>query len=209
MKFKESDTGNAEYGARITTTNIPPSEWTMCYEQYREWFYSVHPMPVDVRQAMRYWLDRREMLWRKQHPAPGSYEEFLQRNFVGPGKKYEDQDGYDYISHPEDTRDKGSLYRMHMIRIQAAIDLRQSAGEGEYITEQQIDNYLIANHEPEEGEEERVLAAQQKYDAKLKKVRKSNAKSGIYRDASRPWPKPVPVRTPPERHDWDFFYRSL
>ena len=118
-------------------------------------------MPVDVRQAMRYWLDRREMLWRKQHPAPGSYEEFLQRNLVGPGKNYDDQDGYDYISHTEDTRDKGSLYRMHMIRIQAAIDLV----EGEYITEQQIDNYLIANHEPEEGEDERILAAQQKYDA--------------------------------------------
>jgi hypothetical protein len=99
------------------------------------------------------------MLWRKQYPAPGSYEEFLQRNLVGTGKNYEDQDGYDYISHPEDTRDKGSLYRMHINRIQAAIDLRQSAGGGEYITEQQIDNYLIANHEPEEDEEERVLAA--------------------------------------------------
>ena len=98
---------------------------------------------------------------------------------------------------------------MHMIRQQAAIDLQHSAGEGAYITEQQIDNYLIANHEPEEGEEERVLAAQQKYDATLKMVRESNAKSGLYRDASHPWPNPVPVRTPPERHDWDFFYRSL
>ncbi len=91
MKFKESDTGNEyhyhqfpgiefiPYGAWSEDyNNIPPSEWTMCYEQYREWFYSVHPMPVDVRQAMRYWLDRREMLWRRQHPTPGSYEEFLQ-----------------------------------------------------------------------------------------------------------------------------------
>ena len=105
------------------------------------------------------------MLWRKQHPAPGSYEEFLQRKLVGPGKNYEDENGYDYISHPEDTWDKLSLYRMHMTRTQAAIDLRRRAGEGAYITEQQIDNYLIANHEPEEGEDERILAAQQKYDA--------------------------------------------
>ena len=50
---------------------------------------------------------------------------------------------------------------MHMIRQQAVIGLQHSAGEGAYITEQQIDNYLIANHEPEEGEEERVLAVRQ------------------------------------------------
>jgi hypothetical protein len=93
MKFKESDTGNEyhyhqfpgiefiPYGVWSEDyNNIPPSEWTMCYEQYREWIYSIHPTPVDVRQAMRYWLDRREMLWRKQHPTPGSYEEFLQPN---------------------------------------------------------------------------------------------------------------------------------
>ena len=30
-----------------------------------------------IRQATRFWLDRREMLWRKQHATPGSYEEFL------------------------------------------------------------------------------------------------------------------------------------
>ena len=54
---------------------------------------------------------------------------------------------------------------------------------------------------------ERTLAAQQRYDATLKMVRESNAKAGIYRDASRIWPKPVPVRIPSEQHDWDFFYR--
>ena len=60
-------------------------------EGYREWFYSVHPKPVDVRQATRYWLDRREMLWQRQHPTAGSYEEFLQIcRYVGPGLKYED-----------------------------------------------------------------------------------------------------------------------
>jgi hypothetical protein len=143
------------------------------------------------------------MLWRKQHPAPGPYEEFLQRNLVGPGKNYEDEDSYDYISHPEDMWDKGSLYRMHMIRLQAAIDLTHGAEDGAYTMERHIDNYLIANRQGEEGETERTLAAQQKYDATLKTVRESNAKAGIYRDPSRPWPKP------PEQHDWDFFYRSL
>ena len=68
-------------------------------------------------------------------------------------------------------------------------------------------NTWIANHEVEEGEMERTLAAQQRYDATLKMVRESNAKAGIYRDASRIWPKPVPVRIPSEQHDWDFFYR--
>jgi hypothetical protein len=160
----------------------------MCDPQYVKWFMSTHPTPVDVRQATRLWLDRREMLWRRQHPTPGSYEEFLKRNLVvGPGKNYEDEDGYDYISHPEDTWDKGSLYRMHMIRLQAAIDLIHGTEDGAYtIMEQHIDNFLITNHEVEEGETQRTLAAQQKYDATLKMVRESNAKAGIYRDASRP-----------------------
>jgi hypothetical protein len=222
MKYKESDTGNElrytqfpgieldEVGVWTEDrNNIAPCKWTMCNAEYVKWFISTHPTPVDVRQATRFWLDRCEMLWRKQHPAPGSYEEFLQRNLVGPGKNYEDEDGYDYISHPEDRWDKGSLYRMHIIRLQAAIDLTHGTEDGPYTMEQQIDNFLIANHEVEEGETERTLAAQQKHDATLKMVRELNAKAGIYRDASRPWPNPVPVRTPPEKHDWDFFYRSL
>jgi hypothetical protein len=100
----------------------------MSEKEYIDWFHSYHPKPVDIRQATRFWLDRFEMLWRKQHPAPGSYKEFLQRNLVGPRKNYEDEDGYDYISHTEDTWDKRSLYRMHTIRQQAAIDLQHSAG---------------------------------------------------------------------------------
>ena len=64
MKFKESDTGNEyhynqfpgiefiPYGVWTEDrNNIPPCEWTMCYKEYREQFYSVHPMPVDVRQV--------------------------------------------------------------------------------------------------------------------------------------------------------------
>ena len=136
MKFKESDTGNEYYynqfpGIELITygvwsedyNNIPPSEQTMCYNQYREWFYSVHPAAVDVRQAMRFWLDRREMLWRRQHPTPGSYEEFLQaKRWTGIGPKYED--GYDYIAHQEDTEDRGSLYRMHILRFRLASQYR-------------------------------------------------------------------------------------
>jgi hypothetical protein len=99
------------------------------------------------------------MLWRRQHPTPGSYEEFLQSSEFGPGEKYEG--GYDYIAHPEDTWDQGELYRMHMIRLQAAIDLQLSTEVGAYIMQQEIDNYLIANHEPEEGEEEATLTTRQ------------------------------------------------
>ena len=177
MKFKESDTGNELRYTQFPgielhpvgvwtedRNNIPPCEWTMSSKEYREWFYSVHPKPVDVRQATRYWLDRREMLWRRQHPTPGSYEEFLQiKRWIGPGTKYED--GYDYIAHQEDTEDNGSLYCMHMIRQQAAIDLQHSAEDDAYITEQQIHNCLIANHEPEEGEEECTQAMRQKMEA--------------------------------------------
>ena len=98
---------------------------------------------------MRFWLDRLEMLWSRQHPSPESYEEFLQiKRWIGPGIKYED--GYNYIVHQEETEDGGSLFRMHMIRQQAAFDLQISAGEHGYITEQDIDNYLIANYEPDE-----------------------------------------------------------
>ena len=48
---------------------------------------------------------------------------------------------------------------MHIIRQQAAFDLQASVEEHGYITEQDIDCYLIANHEPVKGEKERTLAA--------------------------------------------------
>jgi hypothetical protein len=104
MKFKKSDTGNELHYARFPgieldkvgdwsedRNNIPPCDWTMSEKKYREWFYSVHPKPVDVRQAMRFWLNRRKMLWRRRNPTAGSCEEFLQIcRYVGPGLKYED-----------------------------------------------------------------------------------------------------------------------
>jgi hypothetical protein len=63
---------------------------------------------------------------------------------------------------------------MHMIRQQAAIDLNHKLEDGAYITEQHIDNYLIANHKDDEDDSS-VIAAQQKYQATLKMVCASNA----------------------------------
>ena len=128
----------------------------MCIKEYAEWFLSTHPKPVDIRQATRYWLNRREQLWRMQHPARGSYEEFLQHR-AGHGRNYE-YGWFDYVSVPRDTWDKGSLYRMYMIRQQAAIDLAHKSEEGIFIKEQDIDDWLIANHEDGEGEIERIIA---------------------------------------------------
>ena len=65
----------------------------------------------------------------KAAPYPGSYEMFLQTR-AGNGKNNEDG-GYDYVSAPMDTWDSGSLYRMHMIRHQAAIDLTHKPEEGD------------------------------------------------------------------------------
>ena len=99
---------------------------------------------------------------------------------------------------------------MHiMIRQQAAIDLTHKPEEGVFFKEQDIDDWLIANHEDDEATLSSIIADQQKYEATLKMVSESNAKAGIYRDATRIWPKPVPVRTVPKGHDWDFFYSSL
>ena len=78
--------------------------------------------------------------------------------------------------------------------------------------EQEIDNHLIATHEPEEeGEEEDTLTARQKHDATLKTVREAHAKEGFFLEMARAktWPRPTPVRPPPDQHDWDFYYRSL
>jgi len=127
MKFREEDTGaEAHYeawpgielqdiGERAQDfNNIAPCEWTMSHKEYANWHLSTHPKPVDVKEATRYWLDRRHQLHRRQHPAPGSYEQFL---LAKAGYRENSKDvGYDYISAPGDTWDNGSLYRMHMIR---------------------------------------------------------------------------------------------
>ena len=72
-----------------------------------------------------------------------------------------------------------------MIRQQAAIDLNHNPEDGAYITEQQIDNYLIANHKDDEATLSSIIADKQKYEDTLKMVIESNAKAGIYRENSR------------------------
>ena len=98
---------------------------------------------------------------------------------------------------------------MYMNRQQSAIDLTHKPEEGIFIKEQDIDDYLIANRKDDEVPLSSIIADQQMYEATLKMVSESNAKAGIYRDATRIWPKPVPVRTVLEGHDCDFFYSSL
>ena len=95
---------------------------------------------------------------------------FLQTR-AGNGKNYEDG-GYDYVSAPMDTWDSGSLCRMHMIRQQAAIDLTYKPEEGIFIKEQDIDDWLIANHEDDEATLSSIIA---EYEATLKMVSESNA----------------------------------
>jgi hypothetical protein len=99
---------------------------------------------------------------------------------------------------------------MHMTRQQAAFDLQTSVGEHGYITELDIDRFLIANHEPEEGEEERTEIRRQKQEALQKRVRESYVKH-FSKDGSTFAPPPPRLRPmpTPQRHEWDFFYRSL
>ena len=86
--------------------------------------------------------------------------------------------------------------------------MQHSAEDNAYITEQQIDKYLIANHEPEEGEEERTLKAWQKMEATKDMIRASYARDGFTYVPPPPRTRPAPLPTP-QKHDWDFFYRSL
>ena len=76
--------------------------------------------------AIEYWTNRRRQLQRCQANHPLSYEAFLRANQPAEG-------------HPaDDTWDYGQLYRLHMIRAQAAQEFESHA-----ITEDDIDNYLI------------------------------------------------------------------
>ena len=99
---------------------------------------------------------------------------------------------------------------MHLKRLQAATHLTPLLDQGAYIMEWDIDNYLIENHKPEEGAEV-SLTAQQKRHATLEKLRNIEAREVANFEMARTKtrPEPVPVRPPPEKHDWDFLYRSL
>jgi hypothetical protein len=123
----------------------------MCKKEYAEWYLFTHPKPVDMRQSTRYWLNKQTQLHRRQHPVPRSYEEFRQ-NKAGNEKNYE-EGSYVYISAPpQDTWDRGSIYRMYMIRKQAAIDMTHKPEAGIFIKEQDIDDWLIANDYADEDD---------------------------------------------------------
>ena len=143
MKWKETDTGEEELckqwpgielieGDWITDyNNIAPCEWTNSDSDYVLWYQSTHPKAINVREATRNWLDRREQLKRHQRCTPGSYEAYLRsKNRIGT-----------YDVHTSDTWDNGKLWRMHMIRKQSAFDMNTSNFDnGIYVAEQDIDD---------------------------------------------------------------------
>ncbi len=95
-------------------------------EAYREWYETAHPRPYTLEAAIEYWSNRRRQLRRCQANHPLSYEAFLRANQPAEG-------------HPADeTWDYGQLYRLHMIRAQAAQDFKSFN-----ITADDVDNYLI------------------------------------------------------------------
>jgi hypothetical protein len=179
----------------------------MSHKEYAKWYLSTHPKPVDVKEATRYWLDRRHQLRRRQHPAPGSYEQFLldKAGYRGNHKNV----GYDYISAPGDTWDNGSLYRMHMIRKQAAIDITHIPDDGIFITEQDIDDWLISNHEDDEAGGEDATKPTTDPETQSIDEKVQAAIQGVHRGATRLQPNTAPARTAHAEHDWDFFYHSL
>jgi hypothetical protein len=113
-------------GQRTTTTSIRLGKSCICDEAYRDWYENTHPQPHSLDQAIEYWINRRRQLKRCQANPPLSYEVFLHANQPAEG-------------HPaNDTWDYGQLYRLHMIRAQAAQDISRWD-----ITEEDVDNYLI------------------------------------------------------------------
>ena len=105
---------------------IRPSESSIRDEAYRSWYETTHPRPYSVAEAIEYWSNRRRQLQRCQVNHPLSYEEFLRSNQPADG-------------HPtDDTWDYGQLYRLHMIRAQAAQDIPRLD-----VNEDDIDNSLI------------------------------------------------------------------
>ena len=75
-KFNEADTCSEQHYTRFPgieldeigewfedRNNVAPCEWSMSDKDYIKWLHSTHPKPIDIRQATRFWLDRREILW--------------------------------------------------------------------------------------------------------------------------------------------------
>ena len=106
---------------------IRPGESSIRDEAYRNWYETTHPRPYSLDQAIEYyWVNQRRQLQRYQANHPLSYKAFLRANQPTEGH------------FADDTWDYGQLYRLHMIRAQAAKDIPRLD-----ITEEDVDNYLI------------------------------------------------------------------
>ena len=93
---------------------------------YSQWQPGLQLEEGNWLEDYNYWTSRRRQLRRCQANHPLSYEAFLRANQPAEG-------------HPaDDTWDYGQLYRLHMIRAQAAQDFKSFN-----ITEDDVDNYLI------------------------------------------------------------------
>ena len=166
--------------------NLAPSEWSQT-EPYIEWYRSVLPKPTTVREALRNWLDRRQQLKRRRDCTPGTYEAHLQDCKRGVKPRADGRD--------PDVWDGGALYRTHMIRKQAAMDIagKASADDGDnsviYVKEQDVDNHLIWCDRHKNG---------------INEPRPSLLP--IHDDISA---REARLRTVHSDRDWDFFYRSL
>ena len=117
-----------EKGNWIEDNNyIRPGKSSIRNDAYRYWYETTHPQPHSLDQVIiTYSVNRRWQLKRCQANHPLSYEAFLHANQPAGG-------------HPaNDTWDYGQLYRLHMIRAQAAHDIPRWG-----IIEEDVDNYLI------------------------------------------------------------------
>ena len=198
MKYRPVDIGTEDYYARWPTiifedgdwsndfNNLAPSEHCAGAPNYVEWYRSVHPKPTTIRESIRNWLDRRQQLARRQACVPGTYEAHLQDNGRGVQPRADGRD--------PDIWDDGALYRSHMTRKQAAMDLERTAGtdghDSIFVNDQDIDNYLIWCDHKDNG----IHAPRPELQP---------------RDCN---PTPTREKRPRTAHDdrdWDFFYRSL
>ena len=140
-KFYPDDTGKEDYysqwqpGPKLEEGNwmedynyIRPSPTSLRDAAYREWYESTHPEPSCMAEAVTYWVNRRRQLERCQINHPRTYETFLRASGATEER-----------SEPNsDTWDSGQLYRLHVIRAQAAATIPHDK-----VTEEDVDNHLI------------------------------------------------------------------
>ena len=162
----------------------------------------LHPKPVDVHEATRNWLDRRAQLYRKQWSAPGSYEAYLHAKNT---TRFDVGDG-DLVS---DTWDNGKLWRMHMIRKQAAFDITTTIDHGIYVPEQDIDDWLMIHEDQQLGRRRPFNRVDSPVSRKPTGGSGRAAIRNVHGATHLPTPAATTVRrTDHKERDWDFFYRS-